>query len=148
MDRQKIAAVIIVLVVIGVGLLIFFVNRGSQSATATPTPQATTQAAANATATPAGASQANTAATIRFTSDGFSPATLTVAVGTTVTIVNDSGDTVSFASNPHPTHTDHPFLNLGEIAPGQSKTVKITAAGTLGYHDHLDPSMTGTIVAQ
>ena len=149
MNRRKIAAAIIVLVVIGVGLLIFFANRGSQSANATLTPTATTQATANATATPAGASsQANTAATIRFASNGFSPATLTVAVGTAVTFTNDSSDAINIESNPHPTHTDHPFLNLGEIAPGQSKTVTITTAGTLGYHDHPNPSITGTIVAQ
>jgi plastocyanin len=148
MDRnKKILTVVLVLVVIAAGLILFFTQNGSDSESkATPVPKATPKQAATAKAT--AASQAKAESTIRFTSSGFSPATLTVAVGTTVTIQNDSDRTVDFSSDPHPTHTLYPFLNAGDIAPGESATVTIPRAGSFGYHDHLDPSMKGTIVAQ
>ncbi len=71
-----------------------------------------------------------------------------MAVGATVTIQNDSDRTVDFSSDPHPTHTLYPFLNAGDVAPGESATVTIPRAGSFGYHDHLDPSKKGTIIAQ
>ena len=148
MERnKKIIAVVLVLAVIAVGLILFFMDTGSDSESeATPAPKATPQAVTSAKAT--AAAQANTKPTIRFTDSGFSPATLTVAVGAAVTIQNDSDRTVDFSSDPHPTHTLYPFLNAGDIEPGGSATVTIPRAGSFGYHNHLDPSMKGTIVAQ
>ncbi len=148
MDRKKIAAVIILLAVVGVGLALFFANQGTPATEPSPAPKATAQSATTAVTPVSNSSEASTQPRIRFTSNGFSPATLTVAVGTMISVTNDSNDTVNVESNPHPTHTDNPFLNIGNIEPGQSKTVTITKAGTLGYHNHLNPSMTGTIVAQ
>ena len=54
------------------------------------------------------------------------------------------------ASDPHPTHTScPPFNQLPGLNPGQSgQTGVFTAAGTCGYHDHLNPgngSLQGTI---
>lgn len=146
MDRQKVAAVVVTLVVIGVGLGIFFANQGAQNAESTPIPKVTSRPAATATAAPA--SEAKTQPIIRATDSGFSPATLTVKSGDTVTVTNDSNQTVDFASDSHPTHTLNPFLNIGNIEPGQSKTATIPRAGTFGYHNHLNPAMKGTIVAQ
>ena len=147
MDRKQVAAIVLVLAVVGVGLGLFFANQGNTETEPTPVPKATAKPGATATASPSG-SAANTQPAIRFTSSGFLPVTLTVAAGATVTIHNDSDRTLEFASDPHPTHTENPFLNLGTFAPGQTKTVKIPEAGTFTYHNHLDPSLTGTIVAK
>ena len=147
MDRKQVAAIALILAVVGVGLGLFFANQGNTETEPTPVPKATAKSGATATASPAG-SAANTQPTIRLTSNGFSPATLTVTVDATVTITNDSNETVNFASDPHPTHTGNPFLNVGNIEPGGSKTVTIPKAGTFTYHNHLDPSLTGTIVAK
>lgn len=148
MDRKKIAAVVLVLAVVALGLGIFFANQGDTETEPTPAPKATAKTTVAPSATPAGSSEASTQPTIRFTDSGFSPATLTVKVGATVTIRNDSDRTVDFSSDPHPTHTLYPFLNAGDIAPGKSATVTVPRAGSFGYHDHLNPSMKGTIVAQ
>jgi len=84
--------------------------------------------------------------TIDFTDSGFSPETITVKAGTVVTVVNQSSAALQFESDPHPTHTNETELNIGVVEQGQSKTFVVTKNGTWGYHNHLDPSQTGSIV--
>jgi len=88
------------------------------------------------------------AATITYTRDGFSPATTTVTAGQTVTFTNTSPAEVQVDSDPHPVHTDDTDLNVGAIAPGQSKTVVLTKKGSFGIHNHLKPSDTARITIQ
>src|SRR3990170_3212486 len=83
---------------------------------------------------------------ITYTDSGFSPAQVSVKAGDTVTFKNDSKTTIQVNSAPHPAHTQFPELNIGSIAPGESKSVKLTTAGTKKYHNHLNPSQSGTIV--
>src|SRR5262245_12854189 len=93
-------------------------------------------------------------ATITMTSSGVSPATVTVAVGQTVTFVNNDSRSHEMASNPHPQHGSCPSMEagLGVIAAGQTKvTHNFANAGTCGYHDHQDDTnvrFQGTIVVQ
>ena len=83
---------------------------------------------------------------ITYTDSGFSPVQVSVKVGDTVTIKNGSKANVQVNSAPHPAHTQFPELNIGAIAPGESKSVKLTTAGTKKYHNHLNPSQSGSIV--
>jgi plastocyanin len=77
---------------------------------------------------------------------GFSPATITVAAGTTVTWVNTgqsihsvTSDTGAFDSNPScPTG---PCLD-----PGASYSHAFAAGGRFAYHCRVHPNMTGTVV--
>lgn len=85
---------------------------------------------------------------ITYSDSGFSPASIKVKVGETVTFKNDSESTVQVNSAVHPTHTLYPELNIGSIAPGESKSVTFTTAGTKKYHNHLDAGQTGTIVVE
>src|SRR3989344_2336318 len=85
---------------------------------------------------------------ITYTDSGFSPAQVSVKAGDTVTFKNDSTKSVQVNSAPHPAHTQFPELNIGTIAAGESKTVAFTTAGTKKYHNHLNPSQTGTIVVE
>lgn len=87
-------------------------------------------------------------ATITLTQKGWSPATLTVKAGQVVTWVNNSGQDATVNSDPHPTHTNYPPLNLGNFSDGQALSLDFPKAGTYGYHNHLDPSQTGTIIVQ
>ena len=90
--------------------------------------------------------------TVSYTDDGFSPETVTVASGKTITWKNDSSRTVQVGSNTHPTHTINQEITGDEftiaLAPGESKTVTVTKAGSWGYHDHLKPSIVGTVVVE
>ena len=95
--------------------------------------------------------------TVEITSSGFSPNTLTINVGDTVTFVNK--DTASHwpASGVHPTHTVYPesggcigstFDACKGLAQGGTFSFKFNQKGTWGYHDHLNSGLTGTIIVQ
>ena len=71
----------------------------------------------------------------------YSPASLTIAVGDTVTWTNS--DTES-----HTATADDASWDSGSIANGASGTVTFSAAGTFPYHCTIHPAMTGTITVE
>lgn len=73
---------------------------------------------------------------------------ITVSAGAQVTFTNASQQNVQPMSDPHPTHTNNSELNIGPLAPGESKTVTLTKKGEWGMHDHLSPSTTTRVVVQ
>lgn len=83
---------------------------------------------------------------IVFGKNGFSPKTINIEKGTVVIWRNDSGETATVHSSPHPTHTDSPILNLGELADGNSFSLLFTSPGTYKYHNHFNASQFGTII--
>ncbi len=98
--------------------------------------------------------------TVEITDSGYSPKELTIKAGDTVTFVNDGGSSWP-ATDAHPTHTLYPgsdiakcgsgaamFDSCGEIAKGGSWSFKFDEVGEWGYHDHLRPSLRGTITVQ
>lgn len=139
-----IVAVVIIIIVV-VGALALTHKDHSSSTTSTNG----SSSAPNATDTNKGSSaDQNTGATITYSDSGFSPSTLTVKAGTKVTIKNTSSGDMQFDSDPHPVHTDDPELNVGVVGPGESMAFTPTVTGTHGYHNHLDPSKTGTLIVQ
>jgi len=91
--------------------------------------------------------------TITITPAGVSPATITVALGSQVTFVNNDIQNHDMLSDPHPEHTDCPELNsVGFMTPGQSRqSGNLNTARTCGYHDHElfgDPKWQGKIIIQ
>lgn len=134
---------IVVLVVLAAGAW-YIIKKPSYKAPSSG--NGTSQSSQSSTA-PSGSSQ-NAADTITYDGNGFSPASLTVQSGATVTIKNTSSETVQFQSNPHPTHTDDTDLNVGAVNPGSSQTFTVTKKGTFGYHNHLNPSQQGSITIQ
>lgn len=87
-------------------------------------------------------------AVITYTNSGFSPETITVASGATITIKNDSSRDMQLDSDPHPAHTTNEELNVEIVKPGQSQTFVVKRTGTFGYHNHLNSSQTGTIIVE
>jgi plastocyanin len=93
-------------------------------------------------------------ATITIGANGaVSPTQVTVAVGQSVTFVNNHNVAHDMVSDPHPTHTNCPSMNaVGRLNAGQTKlTNAFTAAGTCGFHDHDNPEtagLTGRITIQ
>lgn len=76
---------------------------------------------------------------ITISSSGFSPASLTVVMGSTVTWVNN--DNVM-----HTVTTDDGSINSGDIAAGTSYSKTFSAAGTYSYHDTHNTSMLGVVI--
>lgn len=85
---------------------------------------------------------------VKISSTEFSPKSITVKVGEKVAWINDDSANHTVNSNPHPTHTDNPFLNLGLIRMGESKSVTFDKVGIYKYHDHLNPSLTGSVTVE
>ena len=111
---------------------------------------------------------------IHITSTGFSPSTITVAPGTTVTWINNDTTAHWVASARHPTHDAYPGAAYDEsgsyggtlscAAEGQPKTgafdtckslekgdtysFTFNQAGMFPYHDHVNPTIFATVVVQ
>jgi plastocyanin len=113
----------------------------------TPTPAAT-GTSAPATGTPDGGATsapdgdttatAETGSTVTIDNYAFSPASITVSVGTTVTWVNN--DTTA-----HTVTADDGSFDSGNLAPGESFTYTFTSAGSFVYHCNYHPNMEGTV---
>ncbi len=86
---------------------------------------------------------------VTYSDNGYSPQTLTIKMGQTVTFKNESSEPMWTASNPHPIHTLYPDFDARKpYASGESYSFTFLQKGEWRYHDHLDPSKIGTIIAQ
>jgi len=72
---------------------------------------------------------------------GFTPSTLTVAAGTTVTFGNND-------VTAHTTTADGGQWNSNNLNSGQTFSVKLDVPGTYKYHCSIHSFMNGTIVVQ
>jgi plastocyanin len=123
----------------------------------TTTPSATqTQATSTPNSTPIvntsppASSEPNAAkeTNVTLTTDGYSPQTLNITVGTKVIWTNKSGEPATVNSDPHPIHTLWPFLNLGKFDDNANVSVIFDKAGTYTYHNHFDSSQKGTVIVK
>ena len=87
-------------------------------------------------------------ANVTLTETGYSPQTVTVITGTRVIWTNQSGSVASVYSAVHPTHKVYPPLNLGEFNDGETLSLIFDTPGSYKYHNHLNPSQTGTVVVE
>lgn len=114
-----------------------------------PNPTATETPTASTIPTESPKPEAMQENTITYTDTGFSPATLTIKVGDTVTWKNNSSKIMWVASNPHPTHTGLPgFDELKGVGSGESYSYTFTKTGTFGFHNHLSSGDGGSIIVE
>ncbi|MDR3571581.1 MAG: hypothetical protein P4L81_05325 [Candidatus Pacebacteria bacterium] len=153
--QQIVWAIIVVLVIIGA----YWWWSSSQATTSgaavapfTQTPTTSTQAQSGV------ASQAQKSATVTFDGSGFSPSSVTIAQGGTVTFVSNAG-AMWVASDPHPIHNGYDGTTMqqhcsstyagtapfDQCAAGTSFSFTFNKVGSWGYHNHLDHSAVGTI---
>lgn len=97
-------------------------------------------------------------ALVRYTEEGFVPATITVPLGTTVMFVNESSREMWVGVDEHPTHTGYDGTSRSEhcgegestafdqCRRGDSYSFTFTKAGTFDYHDHVNAMFRGTVV--
>lgn len=144
-----IAAGIVVLIV---GYL-FFSSRQASAPTKPEITEAPTEAQVQETAaapsTTEGAMMKKEANTVTYSDSGFSPKSLTVPAGTTVTFVNNSDSSMWVASSPHPVHTDLPgFDELEGAKKGEKYSFTFVKKGAWKYHNHLSPPDFGAITVE
>lgn len=148
MNNKVVIGIVVVLVAV---VAIFFLSKSGSLYSPSPTqtsiqiPPSTTSITQQPNSTNEATIEQNV---VTLTQDGFSPSTLTVKAGTKVTWVNKSGSQVTVNSKPHPVHTNYSPLNLGSFSDGSTLSLTFDKPGTYGYHNHLNPSQSGTIIIQ
>ncbi len=144
MSRNAVITVVVVIVVILGG---WYLLRPKPSVAPTPsTVTSTPTETAAPTASEGAMMKGETAVTV--TASGFSPKDVTIKAGDSVTWMNNDSAVHNVSSAIHPTHQVYPPLNLGNIEAGGKVSLKFPTAGTYKYHDHLSPSLTGTVTVE
>ncbi len=102
-------------------------------------------------------------ATVEITASGFVPQIMTITTGDTVTWANENIADAWPASAVHPTHQAYPGSNInkcgtieqatifdacGRLHQDESWSFVFTQPGTWKYHNHLNPTYTGTVIVQ
>lgn len=83
---------------------------------------------------------------ITMTANGYTPSSITVKKGTTVHFVNADTKSRWPASAPHPTHTIYSeFDPKAAVGVGKTWSFKFDKVGEWKFHDHLTPTMFGSV---
>ena len=79
----------------------------------------------------------------------YTPVPITVKQGTTVVFVNNSNKNMWPASATHPTHEQYPgFDAKAPVLPKGTYSFKFDKVGVWKFHDHLSPTVTGSIAVE
>lgn len=145
MSRNTTIGLVVVVLVILAGWYLLQSQKGQAP---TPSPQVTTEEVSPSTeeATEAAEVEENV---VKITSSGFSPKDITIKIGESVTWMNEDSESHQVNSAVHPTHQLYPPLNtVGLLKQGAKKSLSFPEAGTYKYHDHLNPSLTGSVTVE
>lgn len=150
--------IVIVLVVVGIGAYALSMKPASDAMVPVDTGTSAATTPSDTTGDTNGTGAPVSAFTVHHTANGFSPSTLSVPAGTTVTFVDDTGSGMWVASAEHPTHTEYDGTSRTEhCAAGASPSFDqcgktssysftFTKVGTWNYHNHVNASEHGSIV--
>lgn len=137
---------VVALVVVLAG---YYLVKGYQSPASQTQNQPVTVKTVTPTRVAATSAEVKAKVTADYTDSGFTPKTVTVKLGDTVTWTNKSGKAMWVASAPHPVHTDLPgFDQLKSVGKGDTYSYTFTKVGSWKYHNHLGPTDTGTVVVK
>ncbi len=148
MSRNTTMVVVVVLLLAIVG---WFFLRPKQTIEAPVSSQPTQTPVSSTSASPSAATDSANMEknVVTISSAGFTPKDTTIKVGDIIVWTNGDAANHTVNSDPHPTHTLYPILNkVGLIKVGEKKSLQFTQAGTYKYHDHLNPSLTGSVTVQ
>lgn len=142
---------------IGIAAIIVLVG-GWYLSSATPAAAPTLAPITETSETPA--TLPSSGVTITYTDEGFSPKSVSVPVGTTVTFVNQTSNPMWVGSAMHPDHVIYDGTTraahcaagyagptpFDQCASGTSYSFTFTKTGEWKYHNHADASAFGSIV--
>jgi plastocyanin len=132
------------------------VTDGTTNTTATTSSDVTATTSTSGGTT--GGSSAPMTATVTYNGSSFSPSTVTIKKGGTVTFTNTSSQQMWVASGPHPAHTgysgttrtDHCPDTAGtafdQCATGSTYSFTFQKVGEWPYHNHMNASQFGKVV--
>lgn len=132
--RHRLSAVALMLVV-----SVALVACSSTAATTSPAAASPTSPAA-ASSAPASTSAASVQNAVTISGFAFSPASITVPVGTKVTWTNQDSTTHTVTAD------DGKTFDSGNLANGATFSFTFTTAGTFAYHCAIHSSMKATVI--
>lgn len=132
--------------------------NSNDSTGATTTPNTTT----GTSTTPTPTTTAPKTVTVTYTANGFSPSTVTINKGDSVTFVNQGTGQMWVGADEHPTHTEFDGTSrtahcaagytgtpaFDQCKNGNSYTFTFTKSGNFDYHNHSKAADGGTVVVQ
>src|SRR3989344_3429171 len=121
MEGKTIGIIAVVIVVILGG---WFLLKGYPAVAPTTTETASPADTTTTTAT------TQSGVTVTYTDQGFSPASVAVPLGTSVTFINQSSGNMWVASAMHPTHTAYSGTSLSQHCPDTAGTGVVGWAAT------------------
>jgi plastocyanin len=138
MDKRLVAVSgVIALLVIAGGAYAVMKNRPASTTSTDNMPMSTNNSSNSSNS----GNQAPTATDkVSLQNFAFSPASITVAKGTTVTWTNNDTTTHTIVETDGKTGP-----NSGNVNPGSTYTFTFSQAGTYQYHCSIHPEMTGTV---
>jgi plastocyanin len=133
-NRNILASVLILLLLIGVTYIFFATSKKTQPPASTPSISSQTPAQAQ----------------ITISVSGFTPATLQVNALTTVTWTNNDSSPHEVAAEPYPTHDSIAGFNSNVVLQkGDSYSFTFNKGGTYNYNDYLNPlTLKGSVVVK
>lgn len=141
--NTTIGLAVVVLLILGLWYFLSSQKTQNSPVTVEETPSVTTPATESATTDTTEQIQ------VTISASGFLPKDVTIKVGEPVTWSNVDSVDHTVNSAPHPTHTDYKPLNsVGTLKSGEKKSLTFPEAGTYKYHDHLNPSLTGSVTVE
>lgn len=157
----------IVLIILIVLAIIIFAHHTSQYGTSysatTTTPNETSTYTPSSNTTPNTSTTVNTSATtstqnplpphtvsVSYTDSGFSPNSITINRGDTVTFVNQSASQMWVAGNPNAQYPQsYPGFNEGaQVSNGGKYSILFSQAGTYQYYNENHVGSVGVIIVQ
>lgn len=98
----------------------------------------------------ASSNSAKAVATVSYDGSKFTPHTVNIKKGETVTFINNSTGAMSVATDPHPTHTIYPEFDQYKTAMRGQKEFTFTfdKVGSWKFHNHLNANATGIVTVK
>jgi len=165
-----ISVIVALVAVFGLGWYFYAMPQDALAPTtevATTTPPTTEVATTTQTTTPGtsvgvdvGVTTLPMSATVSYSASGFSPSSITVAKGATVTFTSTDGSAMWVGADEHPSHTEYDGTSRQEhcatgantsfdqCKTGASYTFTFNKNGSFDYHNHVGASKGGVVIVK
>lgn len=142
---KSVWAIIVIVVIVLAGGGLYYANKNSNNGYSNSNAKSTTSMNMNSSAHNTGGSDnepitPNNTNKVSIKNFAFSPAAITVKVGTTVTWTNNDSTTHTVTSTDSPVSFDS-----GNLAPGKTYSFTFTKAGGYKYHCSIHTDMVGSV---
>lgn len=138
--KRSTIVIIVAIIIIGVVAVLYVYNRGNLYGNATTSPSPSTSMSNMPMNSTSPSASPTTSSTVTIQNFAFSPATIEVKKGTTVTWTNNDSVTHTV------TETDgQAGPKSGELDPGKSYSFTYNSVGTFKYDCSIHTSMTGSV---